>query len=415
MIGGPAPARRDPGVLMLPLTRDGRVADDAALDRITRSLPGATDCFVFCHGWLYDVAEARQEAARFFSVLDGALAPLRDRVVPLRIALHWPSKPFGDAGATRASLDGVLWPDLEVQLVELGRDRRASIPSMLADLCAVEVPRSPEEQLELDRLLQRLRDPERRGALAQDLFRALSFWVMKRRAGDVGERFGRESFVPLWAELPCAGRPRLHLVGHSFGAKLLTSAVLGGVRPQSLTLLLAAFSAFAFAPDIPSFDRPGFYHRVLEEEQVRGPIVVLRSTHDRALGLFYPAVTGSGQVDRRDDRALHGGGGRKGRPAGPHGYMGDVVAASAMGAVGARGVSAPEVDLLEAQMIGLPRQPVINVDASRVVNTDDAWLGAHRDIHHPEIATLILLAARLLEGSADGARPRRVATLFDRA
>lgn len=64
---------------------------------------------------------------------------------------------------------------------------------------------------------------------------------------------------------------------------------------------------------------------------------------------------------------------------------------------------------------GTSRQPVINVDASRVVNADDALLGAHRDIHHPEIATLILLAARLLEGSADGARPRRVATLFDRA
>ena len=62
------------------------------------------------------------------------------------------------------------------------------------------------------------------------------------------------------------------------------------MRPQSLTLLLAAFSAFAFAPDIPSFDRLGFYHRVLEDEQVRGPIVVLRSTHDRALGLLVPRV-----------------------------------------------------------------------------------------------------------------------------
>jgi len=58
-------------------------------------------------------------------------------------------------------------------------------------------------------------------------------------------------------------------------------------------------------------------------------------THDRALGLFYPALTGGGQVDRRDDRALTGSGVRKGRPAGPHGYMGDVVAASAMGAAGA--------------------------------------------------------------------------------
>ena len=74
---------------------------------------------------------------------------------------------------------------------------------------------------------------------------------MKRRAGAVGERFGREHLGPFWDALPC-GRPRLHLVGHSFGAKLLTSAVLGGVHPRSLTLLQAAFSAFAFAPEVPN-------------------------------------------------------------------------------------------------------------------------------------------------------------------
>jgi hypothetical protein len=76
---------------------------------------------------------------------------------------------------------------------------------------------------------------------------------MKRRAGDVGERLGRECLAPLWRSLSRA--PRLHLVGHSFGAKLVTSAVLGGARLESLTLLLGAFSAFAFAPEIPRFDR----------------------------------------------------------------------------------------------------------------------------------------------------------------
>lgn len=60
------------------------------------------------------------------------------------------------------------------------------------------------------------------------------------------------------------------------------SAVFGGARPASLMLLLDAFSAFALAPERRGHDRPGFYHRVLAGRRVAGPIVVLRSDHDRA-------------------------------------------------------------------------------------------------------------------------------------
>src|SRR5262245_37686804 len=45
---------------------------------------------------LHDEAEAQREGERFFALLDGALLPLRDRIEPLRVALHWPSKPVGD-------------------------------------------------------------------------------------------------------------------------------------------------------------------------------------------------------------------------------------------------------------------------------------------------------------------------------
>ena len=92
--------------LFLSLTRDGRIADDRQLDKLEERLPLVTDCFLFCHGWLHDEAEARQESARFFALLDGVLAPLRERVVPLRLGLHWPSKPFADPDrldVTRAS------------------------------------------------------------------------------------------------------------------------------------------------------------------------------------------------------------------------------------------------------------------------------------------------------------------------
>jgi len=84
------------------------------------------------------------------------------------------------------------------------------------------------------------------------------------------------------------------------------------------------------------------------------------------------------------------------------------VATSALGAVGARGTDAATVDLVEAQAIGLPRAPIVNVDGSRIVRAQDPLLGAHRDIHHPEIATLVLLAAGLLEAAPDGMRSRRL-------
>ena len=392
---------RDREMIFLPLTRDGRPAHPRALEALEDRLPDATDCFLFCHGWLYDEAEARQEAARFFALLDGVLAPLRERIVPLRLGLHWPSKPFADSALTGAAGATGLWPELERRSVKRSRGRGSDANvAVLRDLCAAEIPRSPEEEAELDALARRLARAEReRGVLPLSAFHALSFWVMKRRAGEVGERFGRECLAPLWRSIPRP--PRLHLIGHSFGAKLVTSIALGGARPESVTLLLAAFSAFAFAPEIPGFDRPGFYYRVLAERRIAGPIVVLRSDHDTALGTFYRAVTGSGEIDRHGEAY-------PGKRAGRLGRMAETVAASALGAVGARGVGAPELDLLGIQQTGIPRYPIVNVDGSRVVKASGFLLGAHRDIFHREIAALVGMAAGLLVGGPDGSRPKPV-------
>jgi pimeloyl-ACP methyl ester carboxylesterase len=375
-------------VLLLPLSRDGRVADPIALDRLARRLPGVADCFVFCHGWLFDRAEARNEAATFFGHLDAALGD-RARASVLRVALHWPSKPFGDETESGAES---LWPALS-RAIGLSTDDE--IDDLLLELCDSEVPLGAEEEAELEALRRRLRS---RGISPLSPVHALSFWVMKRRAGQVGQRLAGQCLLPLLTSLGGA-RPRVHLIGHSFGAKLVTSLVLGGLRVESLVLLLGAFSAFAFAAEIPGIDRPGMYRPVLVERRVSGAIAVLHSAHDRALGTLYPAVTGTGQP------------GRGAIAAGQHGRKRDVVAASAIGAVGARGVGAPEVDLVDVQTAGIPRWPIVNVNGSRVVSATDPLVGAHRDIHHREIATLILLAAGLLQGGPQGVRPPRTRPL----
>ena len=366
----------------LTLTTDGRLARSVELERLARAAEGATDCFLFCHGWLYDEAEARQEAGRFFALLETVLAPLGDRIAPLRVGLHWPSKPFADPDPSPGATEQGLWPELERRARGPKRGGRSPLAGLLLDLCRAEVPASPEEEAELGLLLRRLTTPEPpRGALPISPLHALSFWMMKRRAGEVGERLGRERLAPLWSA--CSRPPRLHLVGHSFGAKLVTSAVLGGAPAESLTLLLGAFSAFAFAPKIPRFARPGLYGRLLAERRVRGPIVVLRSDHDAALATFYRALT-------------------------------EPVATSALGAVGARGVGAPELDLFDVQQTGIPEYPIVNVDGSRVVRARDPLLGAHRDIFHREVAALVAMAAGLIVGGPEGARPLPIDPLLER-
>ncbi len=402
----PAPPHRVREILPVTLTKDGRLADRAQLERLAKAAESATDCFLFCHGWLYDETETRQESARFFALLDGVLAPLRERVVPLRVALHWPSKPFEEAPPANDPGSAGLWPQLECRLSRAARRREMdSTLAILRDLCAAEIPSSPEEEAELDALARQLARPGRhRGELPISPLDALSVWVMKRRAGAVGQRFGREWVAPLWRSLSWA--PRLHLIGHSFGAKLVTSMALGGARPASLILLLAAFSAFAFAPRVPGFDRPGFYYPVLAEQRVDGPIVVLRSDHDAALRTLYRSITGGGEVDRANAGLTSPRGGRRGRAA--------IVAASALGAVGARGVGAPQLDLLEVQRIGVPQYPIVNVDGSRVVTAHAPLLGAHRDIFHREIAVLAALAAGLVVGGPEGLRPVPVDPLVTR-
>jgi hypothetical protein len=379
--------------LLLSLARDGRLTSLHSFETFENRLRKATDCFIFCHGWLHDQAEAREGAERFFACLEVALRPLGERVVPVRVAVHWPSKPFADPEralrARRSEADLVPLGSLG----DLARLQPGALAGLMPLLCEVEVPVGPEEELELDALVRQTRAAARGGVSASPLH-ALSFWLMKRRAGQVGERLGRELLAPLFSMMGDRA-PRLHLIGHSFGAKLVSSAVLGGLRPQSLVLLLAAFSAFAFTEQVPGTKRPGFYRRVLTDRMVAGPIVALRSDHDRALNTLYPAMTWGSQVDRAAPNP-----GRLGK-------VRELVARSAMGAVGALGVGASVMDLMDVQKTGITRG-VVTIDGSRVVNKEEWLVGAHRDIYHDEIANLVLLAAGLVTGGPTGPRPRPV-------
>jgi hypothetical protein len=375
--------RQGPEVMLLTLTPDGRLRDEALIPRVLEAGRSATDCFVVCHAGPLDDGEVRGETARLFALLDQGLAPLRDRVTPLRVALHWPVPEIRERKGTPLRRPSVEAAGLVPTGLSAALARR---------LCEAEVPEGPEEEAELEVLRHRLRAEGAATALAPAAAAHLRLWLMKRRAGQVGARFGREYLNTL------TGCVRTHLVGHASGGKLAASAVLAGARPESLTLLLASFSAFAFAPAVPGSTRPGMYHALVTQRRVERPIIVLRSDR-RATGSLSGLATSGREVARS-------------AAPGRAGHARTIVATRSIGLVGARGVGAPELTLEEVQRAGLPQYPVVNVDGSARVNAADPLDSTHSAICRPDIATLILLAGGLLQGGPDGIRPPRLDPLL---
>ncbi len=113
-----------------------------------------------------------------------------------------------------------------------------------------------------------------------------SYFEMKRRAGDVGAALGK------LLEVDGLHGVRLHLIGHSFGARLVTAAAdtLSTVRAQSLTLLQGAFSHNALGVGVPGVG-DGFYRGVIAHGRVAGPITITHTWRDSAVGFWYPLAS----------------------------------------------------------------------------------------------------------------------------
>ncbi|MFF8017612.1 serine-threonine protein kinase [Streptomyces sp. NPDC007929] len=217
---------------------------------------------------------------------------------------------------------------------------------------------------------------------AHELLRQATYYAMKRRAGTVGER-GLGRVVGQLAQ--AAPKVRVHLVGHSFGARLVSFALRGlpeGVRTvKSVTLLQGAFSHYAFAARLPHDARAG---GVLQGQQNRidGPLVCCHSRHDAALGTMYPLASRMAGDSRSVAEPL----------------LGRVLGAKwgAMGYGGVRAVPGTRAyTLAEALAAKLPASGCVNVDAAAVVRRGGPPAGAHSDILHAELARLVLAAGRV--------------------
>ncbi|WP_250401649.1 serine-threonine protein kinase [Streptomyces cellostaticus] len=425
----------DPGMSVTPyweltFDADGDV-DGSERDRLRAGVGdrGVRDLIVFAHGWNNDRSGATALYRRFFAPVPG-LAP-RARIG--YVGVVWPSmrfcdEPIGDlprSVAAQAAPGAVLDRDTRRALAA-AFPGRADVLDRLARLLD-ERPAGDGGLAEFGRLVRLLVEPgpgapevadlpeedgpvlfrqdpaaacaELAGALAgldpaegftlpnpwngaKELLRQATYYTMKRRAGTVGEH----GLGPVLGRLAAAAPGvRVHLVGHSFGGRLVSFALRGlpaGVRAvKSVTLLQGAFSHYAFAARLPHDpDRAGALSG--RQRRIDGPLVCCYSRFDSALATFYPLASRCAD----DDRSV--GGLALGRMLGERW--------GAMGHDGVQGVPGTGTLTLAAALRGpLPASGCVNVDAAAVVRRGGAPSGAHSDIAHPELARVVLAAGRI--------------------
>lgn len=211
---------------------------------------------------------------------------------------------------------------------------------------------------------------------AKDAMRVASFWQMKSRAGTVG----RLGLGPLLQQLHAdAPATRVHLIGHSFGARLVSNALStfasGDVSPvASLLLIQGAFSHWAFAGADMPFGVPGSLNGF--GARVHGPLVATFSHSDWAVGVWYPKASFlAGDFVQAETAPKWGGMGSDGfQSSNP---QADVT-------VGSNGTH-----------YTLVAGTFHRADANAYIadTSQSAFAGAHSDIVHPEIAWLAACAA----------------------
>ena len=394
--------------------------------RVARDQP--SHIFLFSHGWRGDVPSAKDQYNRWIGAMlkltaDRAAVP--GAFKPMWIGLHWPSEPFGDeevGGADFDAAEGAASPEeiiaTYLDRLGLGADAEPLIRTIVnahqKDAAARDLPAEAEQAYRaLAALAGRSSqgpsgppdaddapfDPqvafETGNAVAGTDFagggllggilgplRQLSYWTMKKRARSIGESGMHDVVARLMNAAPQA---RLHLMGHSFGCIVMSSVVGGRDAKQalpravdSLALLQGAVSLWAFGEEVHGKPRAGYFNPWIKRAAVRGPIIVSRSIHDKAVGTLYPwasAVSfsdGAFDVDQ-ENLPLHG----------------------AIGAFGVRGLKgAIARNMLEATgKYGFEAGKVYNLESSMFIKNGGGVSGAHSDIDGPEVAHALWQAA----------------------
>jgi hypothetical protein len=205
-------------------------------------------------------------------------------------------------------------------------------------------------------------------AAARRIANFATYYMMKERAGIVG-RLGLAKVIQR-----VRGRSpdvRLHLVGHSFGGRLVTAAA-HAMSPNTLavtmTLLQAAYSHNGLAKNYDGRGHNGSFREILSEQRISGPILITHTKNDRAVGVAYPLAS---RIAREAAAAI-------GDENDPYGGM---------GRNGAQ--STPEAKGLAGQMLDVGRE--YRFSPGKVFNLRaDKFIHDHGDVKGTRIAYAML-------------------------
>jgi pimeloyl-ACP methyl ester carboxylesterase len=200
---------------------------------------------------------------------------------------------------------------------------------------------------------------------ALDIANFTTYYLMKKRAGVVGTA----GLGPLVAQIRKKYPARIHLVGHSFGGRVVTAATdaqqdAGAI--SSLTLLQTAYSHNALGDDEKGL--VGFFRGVVTGKKVKGPIVISHTINDRAVGIAYPIAS---RLARDNSKAL----GDRNDPYG------------GLGRNGALFAKASEEFRLTKDVVGFAFKSgkIYNLNADDVIKN-------HGDVERPAVARALLCA-----------------------
>jgi hypothetical protein len=402
----------------LTFAADGKLTSGGGLPAAVAA-GGITNLFVFAHGWNDSVQTARGLYRSMFKMLAGMLGP--DRPGTAVVGVIWPSLLFPEddpsgpgtpsTGAQLAAALAPAFPGQEHNLTTMGTmlDQQPQDAAQLVQFHQlasglVTTPAlAPEDAGPAAAITgatsavfgQAAAMTKTPGSGAQGLpnpfqalwsggkevLRSMSYYEMKNRAGVIG----RAGLGPLLASLAPAGSPlRVHLMGHSFGARLVSFALTGlpatatdGASPvKSLTLIQGAFSHFSFARPTPCRAVPaGALAGVLD--RVDGPLLSTFTAADRAVGWWYPAASMLAHEDAQSLSDLDyqwGGMGHDGFQQSP------------------AGVTVPLQP--QGHDYGFAAGRCYLLDANKIIcKNQSAFSGAHSDIQHPEVAWAVRSAA----------------------
>ena len=206
---------------------------------------------------------------------------------------------------------------------------------------------------------------------ARNLLNFTTYYEMKNRAGLVGRGGLYAGLRTIGAAMPAL---RMHLVGHSFGARVVTAATDGPAQgqplmPHSLCLLQGAYSHYGMASHWDG-THDGLFRAVLAGKRVQGPIAITHTKNDKAVGIAYAIASRvanqvAAAIGGPDDK--YGGIGRNGAQKTP-----EADNSHPLSPVG--------------HAYGFTRGRAYNLNADKIIM-------GHSDIRKPEVAYAILMAA----------------------